>query len=777
MPSTFNNMKSSIYKIIYISIFCSVLSIVPGLAQYKISGLVKDKLTGEALIGTVVSVPEKNVGVITNEEGYYQIEIDEGDSITIQFEFIGYSILQKKVKLKSNINLTIELEAKTDQLEEVVIKNDKLQQNLVRTQMSTSSVNIKEAKQIPVFFGEVDLLKTLQLKPGMQLGNEGNAGLYVRGGGPDQNLVLMDEAVVYNASHLFGFFSLFNSDAVRQIDLYKGNFPAQYSGRLSSVIDVKMQEGNKEKFSTKGGIGLISTRLSVEGPIQKGKSSFILSGRRTYLDLYTPTINRIYEKNPNFDPIPDYYFYDINGKASFELSPKDNLSYSGYFGKDVIDLSNKNFSFKLKWGNLTSSLRWNHKFSDKLFADTYLLFSDYSYQSENEFRSLLYNLESKIENYSVKSDFSYFPNTKHFIKFGATATFHNFIIGKSKTVNFGEESIGSGSNLHATEAGIYISDEYEINPSWSLNNGLRITTFTDDSSFFAGLEPRLSVRRMLNEKISIKASYARMYQYLHLASNSGASLPNDIWYPANRFVKPQLSDQVAAGINFYLFDKTIFISNEIYYKWMQRQIDIKEGANVLDFPNIHEGFAVGKGWAYGDEIYIEKKEGKTTGWIGYTLSWTWKQFDEINGGKPYPSRYDRRHNISFVIMHKLSERLTLSGTWVFASGNAVTLPLARFYFQDITGTNPSIGNIFMPRNSFRMPSYHRMDIGLVWKLKPRRGEADLTFSIYNVYNRRNPYYITFEEVRDPTRTYVDRYRAKQVSLFPVIPSVTYNFKF
>ncbi|HEX8548972.1 MAG TPA: TonB-dependent receptor [Cytophagaceae bacterium] len=744
--------------------------------QYKVEGHLKDANTGDPLIGTVISVPAKNIGVAADEKGYFSLSLAK-DSVTFVFESLGYSTQKKTIFLDRDYVINLAMAPSDEQLEEVVIKKSTTSQTLENTQMSVATVDSKDAKLIPVFFGEVDLLKTLQLKPGIQSGSEGSPGLYVRGGGPDQNLVLMDEAVVYNASHLFGFFSLFNPDAVSHIDLYKGNFPSQYSGRLSSVVDVKLTEGNKEKLTLKGGIGLIASRLSLEGPIRKKKSSFIISGRRTYMDLYTPTINRLNEKKPNFDPIPGYYFYDINAKVSFDLGPKDKLFSSGYFGRDAMDLSNRNFSFKLNWGNITSSTQWQHIFNEKLSARTYLLFSQYQYNSENKFRTLLYRLQSKINDYTAKTDFTYFANDKHLVKFGTSFTYHYFNIGKARSTNDGNEIFGSGNEMQAGEMGLYISDELTLTPRWSFNNGLRLSGFVNEGKFFHGLEPRVSSRFLVNENFSIKGSFSRMYQYLHLASNSGASLPNDIWYPANNSVKPQRSDQVAGGFNFYLFNKKFMLSNEVYYKWMKNQIDIKEGANILDLPDIDEGFAVGKGWAYGDEIFLEKKEGKTTGWVGYTLSWTWKKFAEINDGNTYPSRYDRRHNVSVVVMHKLSKRLILSGSWVFSSGNAITLPQARFVFQDVRGIGPSIGQEFLPRNSYRMPSYHRMDLGLVWKLNPKRGESDLTFSLYNVYNRRNPYLISFEEVKDPSGKFVERYKAKQVSLFPVIPSITYNFKF
>ncbi|MBX9853477.1 MAG: TonB-dependent receptor, partial [Cytophagaceae bacterium] len=716
--------------------------------HFTISGYVKDKETGEDLIGASIYSEKYNKGILSNEYGFYSITFPK-DSITLIYSYFGYLSIEKKIYLDKNIQLNIYLESEVKEMEEIVIETDPHKEQLESTQMSTVKITPKEAKLIPAFFGEVDLLKTLQLKPGVQSGGEGAAGLYVRGGGPDQNLILLDEAPVYNASHLFGFFSVFNPDAVKDVELYKGGFPSQFGGRLSSVVDIRMNEGNKNKFSGSGGIGLIASRLTLEAPIKKDKSSFIISGRRTYFDIITRQINRLNKDKADYNPIPDYYFYDLNAKVNFNLGEKDRLFLSGYFGKDIFGFNSDNFDFNFKWGNSTSTLRWNHLYSSKLFSNISFIFSDYYYNIENKISSFSFSLGSKIRDYNLKGDFDYYLNDKHHLKFGFQSIYHKFVVGRIKAgSDDGKVLFNSGEDLNATELAVYISDDYTINPRWRINTGLRYSTFLNDNKFFNGIEPRASVRYILTEKISLKTSYARMFQYIHLVSNSGASLPTDIWYPSTKVVQPQRSDQIASGISIAMFGNKFLLTDEVYYKWMKRQIDFKDGAQLFANPNLTDEFLFGKGWAYGNEIYFEKKKGKTTGWVGYTLSWTWKKFEGINQGNKFPARYDRRHDISLVVMHKLSERVHITGTWVYGTGNAISLAVGRFYLQDYFPASSIVVPEYLDRNSFRMPSYHRLDLGLVWKFKPKWGESDLTFNVINAYNRRNAYFIYYEEVKD-----------------------------
>ena len=751
--------------------------------KFRVSGYIKDANTGEDLLGATVQIAGTTKGAVSNADGYYTFELIEGP-VKLVFSYVGYITQTREVTITQNLTLNINLKPKEKQLEEIVVKADGLKEKLNTTQMGVEKLTAQELKTIPVIFGELDIIKALQLKPGVSSGGEASSGLFVRGGGPDQNLVLLDDAQIYNASHLFGFFSIFNPDAVKAVDLYKGDFPAQYGGRLSSVLDVKMRDGNRKKFSAKGGIGLISSRLTLETPLQKEKSSFLISGRRTYFDIFTRQINQANEDNPDFNRIPDYFFYDLNAKANYELGKKDRLFLSGYLGRDVFGFKDDSFDFDFRWGNTAAVLRWNHIFNSNLFVNTSVSYSAYQYDITNNFDIFNFSLGANIKDYSAKVDFDYLPNNKHSIKFGAHYTYHDFTVGRLQagssdgTIDFGNET-----RLGGNEAAIFIADDYTINDRWRINAGLRLSGFESNGRTYGGIEPRFSVRYKVNPNVSIKASAARMFQYVHLVANSGASLPTDIWYPSTQLVNPQRSDQVALGGSILLFGGKFLLSNELYYKDMTNQLDLKDGAQIFANPQLEQEFVFGQGWSYGNEIYLEKKEGRTTGWIGYTLSWTFRKFGPsngnlaINGGEPFFPRYDRRHDISTVISHKLSPRLTITAAWVYYTGNAISLPPGRFIIQDVTGNQPSVVPRFQKRNDLRMPSYHRLDLGVVWKFFPRWGESDLTFSIYNVYNRLNAYFIFFEELKDPNTDITLGFQARQVSLFPIIPSITYNFKF
>ncbi len=765
------------------TIYCWGICPVVAQSTVKVSGYVKDASTGEDLIGATVQIAGTTKGVITNAYGFYSIDLPI-DSIKLVFSYVGYTSVIRSLQLSQSLVLNINLPPQQKQLDEIVVKADGLREKLNSTQMGVEKLTAQELKTIPVIFGELDIIKALQLKPGVSSGGEASSGLFVRGGGPDQNLVLLDEAQIYNAAHLFGFFSIFNPDVVKTVDLYKGDFPAQFGGRLSSVLDVKTRDGNKRKFSAAGGIGLISSRLTLEGPIQKDKSSFLIAGRRTYFDVFTRAINRANESNEDFNPIPDYYFYDLNAKVNYELGKKDRLFLSGYLGRDVFGFKDDNFDFSFKWGNTAAALRWNHVFNSGLFSNTTLSYTTYEYEIANTFDIFNFSLGANIQDYSAKVDFDYLPNNQHVIRFGAHYTYHDFTLGRLQAGSSdGSVDFGSETRLNGNEAAIFITDDYTINNHWRINMGLRLSGFENQGETYGGFEPRFSVRYKLNPTVSLKASAARMFQYVHLVSNSGASLPTDIWYPSTKLVNPQRSDQVAMGGSILLFDGKLLISNELYYKDMDNQLDLKDGAQIFANPNLENEFVFGRGWSYGNEIYIEKKEGRTTGWIGYTLSWTYRKFGAsngnlpINGGAPFFPRYDRRHDISVVISHKFNERLTFTVAWVYYTGNAISLPPGRFFLQDVVGGNPTVVPRFQQRNDLRMPNYHRLDLGLVWKFFPRWGESDLTFSIYNAYNRLNPYFIFFEEIKDANTNQTLGFQAKQVSLFPVIPSVTYNFKF
>lgn len=769
-----------------------MLPLVQAQQKFSISGYVKDAATSEDLIGASVWEAKSKIGTTTNSYGYFSIELPATtDTLILKASYAGFLDYSKKIVLSKNlqINILMILDKGQEQIEGIeVVGEDKFKDAIEKTQMSVDKLEYREIKTVPVIFGETDLIKVLQLKPGVKSGSEAAAGLYVRGGGPDQNLVLLDEATVYNASHLFGFFSIFNSDAIKNVELYKGDFPAQYGGRLSSVLDIKMKEGNKNKFSGTGGVGLIASRLTLEGPIQKEKSSFIVSGRRTYFDLITRQINKANEGNPNYNPIPDYYFYDLNVKANYEISAKDRLFVSGYFGRDVFKFAgtNGNFNFDFDWGNTTATARWNHIFNPKLFLNTTFIYSDYQYKIRNRFSSFIFNIGSAVKDYNFKTDFDYLHSEKHHIRFGTQFTQHLFDVARIRFASDDNRvNFNSGNGFEGSEMGVYVNDDIKIDEQWRLNVGLRGSGFLGRNRFYGGVEPRTAARYKVNEKTSVKASFAQMYQYVHLLSNSGATLPTDIWYPSNDVVRPQLSRQYAVGMSQLVKDNKFLFSAEAYYKTMKNQIDFKDGAQLFANDNIDREFVFGKGWSYGLELYVEKKTGKLTGWLGYTLSWTRRQFADssngnapINFGKAFYPRYDRRHDIALVLMYQLNEKWTFAFNWVLGNNNWVTLQQGRFGVQGVNGSNFTLGNDFGLRNNYQMPTYHRADFNIIRKFKPRWGESDLTFSVYNLYNRRNAFIIYYEPTEENTQVnFTTNFRARQLALFPIIPTLTYNFKF
>ncbi|KAA6432593.1 TonB-dependent receptor [Rufibacter glacialis] len=761
-------------------LFCLLLPISFSQAQERVSlnGTLRSAATGEALIGASVSVAGTTTGVETNTNGVYTLSLAPG-TYQIQFSYIGFKTLTREIALTTNTRLNLELEENTSQLSEVLVEAERntFQERLSTPQMSMETLSSREAKLLPALFGEVDIIKTLQLKPGIQSGGEGSSGLFVRGGSSDQNLVLLDDALVYNPSHLFGFFSVFNPDAVRGVELYKGGFPAQFGGRLSSVLDVKLREGNRKEYDVTGGLGLIASRLSVEGPIQKDKSSFLVSGRRTYVDVFTRMINKAKESDPDFSPIPDYYFYDFNAKASFELGPNDRLFISGYYGRDFFTFKDEDFNFNFNWGNRVASARWVHQFSPRFFVNTTFSSSNYEYAIKNQLDIYSFSLTSNITDLTLKSDFEYITSEKHHLRFGLAVTDHRFVVGRLEANSQdGSVNVGAGNEYSGQEYGLYASDDWTFSPAFTLSYGLRLSGFLNDGKNFLGLEPRAAASYRFTETLTLKANFTRMFQYVHLVSNTGASLPTDIWYPSSPGVRPQRSDQFTVGLTKLHKDKYLF-STEAYYKKMNRQLDLKDGAQIFGNNALEEEFVFGTGDSYGQEFYVEKKEGKTTGWIGYTLSWSTRTFPDLNNGKTFPTRFDRRHDLSVVALQEVSKRISATATFVYGTGNAYSLPVQRFVFQDVPGEDYTVIPVYPERNSFRLAAYHRLDFGLVYKLRPKRGAADLTFSVYNVYNRRNPYFVYFETLKEDDSDQITGFVAKQVSLFPVIPSVTYNFKF
>ena len=765
-----------------------------GGARFTINGTVRGG-HDEALPGASVAVPALNTGAAADSLGHFSLNLPAGKQRLI-IAFIGYQQLTRDINLTKNQRLNFDLAESGNELSEVIVQgNVTLEQKLKTTQMGVEHLSIAEAKLLPALFGEVDILKTLQLKPGVQSGGEGTSGLFVRGGSADQNLVVLDNALVYNPNHLFGLFSVFNSDAVQSVDLYKSGFPAQFGGRLSSVVDVKLREGDRQQYVATGGVGLISSRLTYEGPLSLGnrrsapaKGSFIVSGRRTYFDVFTRALNKANESKADYSPIPDYYFYDLNAKANYTLGAQDQLFFTGYLGRDVFGFSSTgSFNFNFTWGNTIGSVRWNHVFSPKLFVNTTASVSDYQYNLTNKFDQFSFGIGSSIRDYTGRTDFEYTPTDRHLLKAGAMFTQHRFGVGRLDA-NSGDGRINFGSDVtyNGTEGALYASDNYKATDKLQVEAGLRLTAFRSGANPYAGLEPRAAARYSLDDRTSFKLNYALMYQYIHLVSNSGASLPTDIWYPSRLSVMPQRSQQVSGGVSFLLGKGKYLLTDEVYYKWGKNQVDFKDGAQLFVNPELDAEFIFGKSWAYGNEVYLEKKTGKTTGWIGYTLAWSWRNFQPqrgtngINGGRDFHPSYDRRHNLTVVVLHQLNARINLTASFVFSSGSLTTLPLGRFGVQDIPGSSVGIDPrpvpIYPDRNSYQLIPYHRLDLGVVYKVGARRNQ-DLTLSIYNAYNRRNAYFVFFDTVKDKATGRTTGFAAKQVSLFPVIPSLTYNFRF
>jgi hypothetical protein len=658
-------------------------------------------------------------------------------------------------------------------------------------------VSVEEMKKLPAFFGEVDLVKIVQLIPGVKNAGEGNTGLYVRGGGPDQNLVLLDEAVVYNAAHLLGFFSVFNSDAVKTVDLHKGGMPAQYGGRLASVLDIGMKEGNFKKLQVDGGLGLISSRLTVQGPIKKDTASFIVSARRTYIDvLINPFV-----KSTSPTKGSGYYFYDLNTKVNYRLSDKDRLFLSGYFGRDVFTFksTNSGFNIRIPWGNATVTARWNHLFSNKLFLNTSLIFSDYNFESGVEQTAFKFKVYSGIRDYNAKTDFTWYPSYRHTLKFGANYIFHRFTPNNASGELVGEEfSFGPPERIYAHEAAVYASDDYDITDKLRVHLGVRGSMFshvgpftrylknekgvTTDSIIYSSgqpiktypnVEPRFMLRYNLSEKSSLKASYTQNYQYVHITSLANQSLPTDLWFPSTSIVRPQFGVQYSLGYYRNLFKNTWESSVEVYYKEMENQVEFKDGTlpsnGLLD--NVDNFLTFGSGQAYGAEFFLKKTYGKLSGWIGYTLSWTNRTFPELNQGKTYYARYDRRHDLSLVMSYDLNDRWSFGTVFVYATGSLMWLPTNIYYFEG----QPVFQ--YGERNNYRMPAYHRWDLSATWYgKKGKKYQSSWNFSIYNVYSRLNPFFIYIDPEGDLSEG-TFKNTAKMVSLFPIIPSATYNISF
>jgi hypothetical protein len=763
--------------------------------KYTISGYAKDVQNGETLIGATITVKGNSKGITSNQYGFYSITLLEGNYELI-CSYAGYQPKITEVKLDADQSLNFDLITRSA-LQEVVITAKKTDGNVKNAQMGKFVLPIEQIKAIPAFLGEVDLLKTIQLLPGVRNAGEGSAGIYVRGGGPDQNLIMLDDAIVYNTGHLFGFFSIFNSDAIKNVSLIKGGMPAQYGGRLSSVLDISMKEGNDKKFQVEGGIGLIASRISIQGPIKKNKASFIISARRTYVDALTkPFIKKTSQFYGS-----GYYFYDLNAKMNYKFSEKDRLYISGYFGRDVFNFVNgkRSLDVNIPWGNATGTVRYNHVFNKRLFGNTSFVFNNYNFSFQAAQSNFKIKLASGIRDVTLKQDFDLYPFTNHKIKFGGLYTYHKFtpsvVSGTQDTVVFKPQNPQA---KFAHEAAVYLQDDWDISNKIKINAGLRYSWFqqigpyniyttdangnrTDSTKFgsgqpvktYGGLEPRFTLRYGINDETSIKASVTRNLQYIHLVSNSGSTLPTDLWVPSTYKVKPQISWLYAAGLFKNFNNNTFETSVELYYKSMQNQIEYEEGYTPNTLEDTEKFFTFGKGWSYGSEFFINKTKGRLTGWIGYTLSYTWRKFPALNFGEKYPAKYDRRHDLSVVALYELNKRWKLSATFVYGSGNATTLP-QRFYL-----VNGVLTQEYSRINEYRLPAYHRLDFAGIYSPKKNEGRkwhSEWVFSVYNVYSRKNPYFIYFDQNGSAYDGSL-KVQGKQVSLFPIIPAVTWNFKF
>jgi len=753
----------------------------------SMSGYVREAGSQENLIGC--SVLSGKTLTTSNNYGFFALQIPANKPVEVVFLMMGYQKVTQIIRAKQDTTFEVFLTPQIQQLQEVRVVAQNPEQ---APQMSVVRLPVAQIKQMPSLLGEKDVIKALQFLPGVQRSTEGSTALYVRGGSSDQNLILLDGAQVYNANHLFGFFSVFNGDAIKNVEFWKGGFPARYGGRLSSVIDLQMKVGGKDRVRGEGGVGLLSSRLTLDGPLSKsGKSSFLVSGRRTYIDLL---LSPFMPKNES----QSYRFYDFNAKVNVDLGTKDKLYLSGYFGNDAIKLkleserTSGNIYEKglLGWGNATGTLRWNHLFNQKLFLNTTFAITDFKFLLSDEFRRIrsdtaitnrLTEFSSSIRDYTLKADFDYFPNNSHSIKFGALLTNHRFVprtFLNDNRVNNEQESDKQVFNNQ--EFALYGEDTYRLN-RLSLNAGIRFNGLFSSNKTYLFLEPRLTANYQLPKNWFLKASYARNNQFVHLLTNTGTGLSTDLWIPATNRIPPQQADQIAIGLTKTFPDAGLNLTLESYRKWMKNIVAYKEGAAFLVFADgakplyWENNVTSGRGWSYGTEVLLQKPDGRLTGWLSYTLSWTINQFNELNEGKRFFARYDRRHDFSLVASYKLSPKITLSANWVYATGNALTVPQG-FYFgsQSLEGINFDSPNSKIDylgsRNSYRAEPYHRLDIAIQFHKKKRWGERTWEIGFYNAYSRKNPLYYYL-------KTEGERTILGKRALFSIIPSVTYNFKF
>ena len=801
---------SYIVKCCLTTVFLSLGAMLFG-QNITVSGHLYERGSLESLPGGLIYEPVSQKATTTNTYGFYTLTLPYRDGMFVVFNCFGFVNDTLWVKGPQDVEYDARL-SKITTLETVTITGEKT--NTEQVQMSSIKLSTKEIQQVPMLFGEKDVFKTLLLLPGVQSASEGTSGIYVRGGGPDQNLIILDEATIYNASHLLGFFSIFNGDAIKSVELIKGGFPARYGGRLSSVIDINMKDGNKDSYHVEGGVGIISSNVMVEGPIIKDKASFMISGRTTYLDLLMLPLMKIMNNGTS----TGYYFFDLNGKLNFELSKKDKLYLSAYFGRDKFHVAQNDsymgttdrYRMGLFWQNATATARWNHLFTNKIFSNLSFVFSDYTmntymkykyYYAPNDPDNETYSSDfnSGIRDYTLKYDIAYHPNATHHLLAGAAVTYHE-ARPNAMTMKADSLTLKQIDKERGLEYAVYVEDEINIRNKFRINPGVRLVAFSVPHKTWFSPEPRLAMSYNFLSNLALKASYAMMSQNMILLSTSTIGLPTDLWVPVTDKVRPQRSQQVALGLHYDLKNPQLSFSVEGYYKWMNNILAYKEGTSyftTLVEQILEENFegeaqsrwaenvTSGKGWSYGVEFLVRKEVGKFTGWVGYTLSWTKQQFDELNFGEPFFARYDRRHDVSIVLMYSPTKKINLSLSWVFATGNAVTLPTSVYTSETLDdyldNTIPDNGNPityygyvenYGKKNDFRMKPFHHLDIGVQF-IKPHtknNGQSIFEISIYNVYNHHNPFFYYTDQV-------YGKYKLQQISIFPIIPTFTYHFKF
>jgi outer membrane cobalamin receptor len=756
-------------------LFCGLNGMVFG-QKVTLSGSVRDARTGEPLVGVAVFLPEQQTGANTNAGGFYTFSVNAQEEAKVVFSYLGYDRQEKQIPLLTDAQLNVKLSATASQLKEVQVTatKDRERERLAAPEMGSITLSPSQMKNLPSLGGEVDIIKVAQLLPGVKRGGEGQTGFYVRGGTADQNLILLDDVPLYNVSHLFGFFSVFNNDALKEVTLLKGSFPAHYGGRLSSVLDIKTQDGNLEKISAEGGVGLLSFRITVQGPLQKNKATFLVSARRSYLDKVLGVAGL---------QIP-YYFYDTNLKLTYKLSEKDRFSFSSYYGNDVLsepkpgnsdnpdEAMNADFGFKL--GNFSNVLRWNHQYSGKLFSTVSLMHTRFRYIVNGRFDKNSLFIGSYIEDLGLKVDYDYSLNPKNQVRYGVSLTNHHFRPNIVTTEGEISEVLKSqtGTKLSPQEFAAYAENEYKPVANLAFNYGLRVSGLVTSGKVYLGLEPRLAGSYQVSENSAFKAGYTRSFQYLHLVSNSSVLLPTDLWYPVTRNVKPQFSDQYSAGFSHLFPSRHTTVSLEGYYKKMHRLIEYREGAQLLLNNNYENELLSGSGEAWGGEVFIHKTQGRFNGWVGYSLSWATRQFDGLNNGKTFYAKYDRRHDISVALNYEISKRLSVSAVWVYATGQRFTGRLGQYLVPKPGYTGVDVLPIYTDRNALQFSPSHRLDLNLVLKNKPhKRWQSEWAFGAYNVYNQAQPYRVQVEPNGQ------GGYRYQQIGLFGFIPSVAYNFKF